>query len=46
MWHKITHLFGWNKGMVEAWYDTAGNLWIGFRCNCGKLCDAFIRENK
>ena len=35
--HKIEHLFGWNAGRIESWYDIDGRLMIGFRCiTCGK----------
>jgi hypothetical protein len=35
-WHKVLHLFGWNKGGIE--FNRLDNdLWLCFRCECGKL---------
>jgi len=36
--HRIAHLFGWNTGIVETFYE-GNKLMVGFRCRCGKLQD-------
>lgn len=35
--HRISHRFGWNLGTVVAATDNHGIVWVGFRCDCGKL---------
>ena len=35
--HRIAHLFGWNLGRVETWWD-GDVLMVGFKCSdCGKI---------
>lgn len=38
LWHGIMHLFGWNCGRVETWWE-GQKLMVGFRCSCGELMD-------
>lgn len=36
--HRLTHLFGWNRGRVESWTARCGKPMVGFRCDgCGAL---------
>ena len=40
--HRIAHLFGWNGGRVETWWEPGplapSKLMVGFRCaECGQL---------
>lgn len=35
--HKLAHWTGWNRGIVVAATDRRGLVWVGFRCQCGKL---------
>jgi hypothetical protein len=39
--HAIAHRLHWQRGVVVSAYDSAGNLWIGYRClTCGKVGSA------
>lgn len=37
MFHKLMHILGWNKGRVVSKVDACGDVWIGFRCECGRV---------
>jgi len=37
MVHWIAHLFHWQRGTVETWWD-GNKLFVGFKCSvCGKI---------
>jgi len=36
LWHRILHLFSWNNGVIETWWE-GEQLMVGFRCECGEL---------
>lgn len=38
MFHKLAHLFRWNKGYIVSTTDRQNIIWIGFKClKCGKI---------
>jgi hypothetical protein len=42
--HLIAHLAGWNRGMVETWWEDK-KLMVGFRCDCGELMGVHESHN-